>query len=242
MPTGVFCRRLMSSKNRRAQNMYRSSRWGALRLWAAAFPFPRIGEPSPLPARLSIAFRPHCRRPSSAVCANARRNESGLRFPASYSVAGCKPLTSYAMGLRRVPALYPRFPTLSGLRYAPPRQPKPTHPRNAPSVDISIGRVSRFTSRLQHTRFEKAHTEHISVGRVSRFTSRLQHTRFGKAHTENKTFSKVKGYRFNDLRARYDHFFCIYVYDKMAEFFMYFGRIFMLKNLHISKKNSTFVL
>lgn len=143
--------------------MYRSSRWGALRLWAAAFPFHRIGEPTPLPARLSYAFHPHFRRPSSAVCANARRNESGLRFPASFSVAGCKPLTSHAMGLRRVPALHPRSPTLSGLRYAPPRQPKPTHPRNAPCVDISVGRVSRFTSRLQHTRFEKAHTENRRI-------------------------------------------------------------------------------
>lgn len=145
LPTSVFCRRSMSSKNRRAQNMYRSCRWGALRLWAAAFPFPRIGEPSPLPARLSYAFLPHFCRPSSAVCANARRNESGLRFPASFSVAGCKPLTSYAMGLRRVPALYPRFPTLSGLRYAPPRQPS-THPRNAPCEKISVSRVSRTRS------------------------------------------------------------------------------------------------
>lgn len=82
----------------------------------------------------------HTRRPHSSECANARRNVSGLRFPTSYSVVGCKPLTIHAMGLRRAPALSlsPGFVFLCG-HTRPATQS--TQARRAEKLPLRVSRV-----------------------------------------------------------------------------------------------------
>lgn len=101
--------------------------------------FPPCGGQSPT---LSVSTRP-CR---SAVCANAPPMLRAVDSAASYSVASLPARSPHAMGLRRVPSRVPRFPSLWGLRYAPP----PTT-RNNPTAQRAE-RANRHRSGVAGTR------------------------------------------------------------------------------------------
>lgn len=97
--------------------------------------FPPCGGQSPA---LSISTRP-CR---SAECANALPKVRAVDSAASYSVASLPARTPHAMGLRRVPALVPRFPSLPGapLRSAPAHAQQPHRATRRACKSPSVGR------------------------------------------------------------------------------------------------------
>ena len=117
---------------RRPVDMYRSSRWGAPRLRAAALSFLPACAPSPLAGRNLLPYVPRSRRPPSADCANAQptgvRASVGRARPATLSHLRGLPSSLAFPPLRGFATLRPyanACPLPCGLRYAPPTPRKP---------------------------------------------------------------------------------------------------------------------